>query len=144
MNFVWVFCVVQCVFYLMAVFFVPSIGLHLYGKSYMFHMWGLICFWHVFYLLFWCSSALCLMCNLWVVSSMCLCVYVIYVSSMGLQFWVCCCLLSFLCHVSCYFFMYWCLYAMSFVSSLGHGSLVFFITSFILYSPYVLHGSLVF
>jgi hypothetical protein len=41
---VYEFCVVQCVFYLMAVFFEPSIGLHVYGVSYMCHMWGLICF----------------------------------------------------------------------------------------------------
>jgi hypothetical protein len=81
---------------------------------------------HVFYILFWCSSALCLMCNLWLVSSM------------ELQFWVCCCLLSLLCHVSCFFFMYWCFYAMSFVSSLGHGSYSFCL--FFLCSLCVLHG----
>jgi len=40
MNFVWEFCVIQCVFYLMAVFFVPSISLHVYGVSYMCHMWA--------------------------------------------------------------------------------------------------------
>ncbi len=72
---VYEFCVGHCVFYLMAIFFVPSIGLHVYGVSYMCHMWGLICFWHVFYICFWRSSALCLMCNLWLVSSACLCLY---------------------------------------------------------------------
>jgi len=37
---VYEFCVVQRVFYLMAVFFVPFIGLHVYGLSYVCHMWG--------------------------------------------------------------------------------------------------------
>ncbi len=93
---VYEFCVVQCVFYLMAVFFEPSIGLHVYGVSYMCHMWGLICFWHVFYLLFWCSSALCLMCNLWLVSSMCLCHICVFFGASILSL-----LLSFILLMSC-------------------------------------------
>lgn len=91
-------------------------------------VWFVLCVSHVgrvFYILFWCSSALCLMCNLWLVSSMCLCHICVFYGASILSLLLSTILLMscvFLCHVSCFFFMYWCFYLMSFVSSLGHGS----------------------
>jgi hypothetical protein len=90
---------------------------------------------HVFYILFWCSSALCLMCNLWLVSSMCLCHICVFYGASILSL-----LLSTILLMSCVLLFLHVLVFLCNVLCVLFGSWVLFILSFFLCSLCVLHG----